>query len=47
MQMGKSVDTSHLAHTPPLGEAALLEALAGFSAARDAPSTSACAIAVK
>jgi cytolysin-activating lysine-acyltransferase len=39
--MGKAADTSNLAGTPSLGEAALMEALAGFGAAHDASFTSA------
>jgi cytolysin-activating lysine-acyltransferase len=34
--MGKAVDTSNLSDAPSAGEAALMEALAGFSAAREA-----------
>jgi cytolysin-activating lysine-acyltransferase len=37
--MGKPVDTSNLADRPSAGEAALMEALAGFGAAPDASST--------
>jgi cytolysin-activating lysine-acyltransferase len=39
--MGKTVDTSNLSDTLSVGEAALMEALAGFNAARDASSTAA------
>jgi cytolysin-activating lysine-acyltransferase len=39
--MGKTVDTSNLPDTPSVGAAALMEALAGFGAARDASSTAA------
>jgi cytolysin-activating lysine-acyltransferase len=39
--MDKAADTTNLAHTPSLGEAALIEALAGFSGAHDASSTTA------
>jgi cytolysin-activating lysine-acyltransferase len=38
MQMGRPVDTGNLADAPSPGAAALLEALAGFSAAHDASS---------
>jgi cytolysin-activating lysine-acyltransferase len=37
--MGKAADTGNLAGTPSLGEAALMEALAGFSGPRDASFT--------
>ena len=37
--MGKAVDTGNLADRPSAGEAALMEALAGFRAAADASST--------
>ena len=37
--MGKAVGTSILAHTPSPGEAALMEALAGFSGPHDASFT--------
>jgi cytolysin-activating lysine-acyltransferase len=40
MQMGRPVDTSNIADTPSPGAVALMEALAGFSAAHDASSTS-------
>jgi cytolysin-activating lysine-acyltransferase len=43
--MGKAVDTGNLAHTPSLGEAALMEALAGFSGPHDAPFTNNSTIA--
>ncbi|MEA2896327.1 MAG: cytolysin-activating lysine-acyltransferase, partial [Bradyrhizobium sp.] len=39
--MGKPVDTSNLADPPSPGAAALMEALAGFSAAHDASATTA------
>jgi cytolysin-activating lysine-acyltransferase len=45
MQMSRPVDTGNLADAPSPGAVALMEALAGFSAAHDASSTSACAIA--
>jgi cytolysin-activating lysine-acyltransferase len=40
-EMGKAVDTGILADPPSPGAAALMEALAGFGAAHDAPSTAA------
>jgi cytolysin-activating lysine-acyltransferase len=39
--MGKVVDTSNLSATPSAGEAALMEALAGFGGAHDAPPSAA------
>jgi cytolysin-activating lysine-acyltransferase len=39
--MGKTADTGNLVETPSPGETALMEALAGFSAAHDASSTNA------
>jgi cytolysin-activating lysine-acyltransferase len=39
--MGKAVDTGNLSEPPSPGAAALMEALAGFSAAHDASSTTA------
>ena len=39
--MGKAADAGNLAGTPSLGEAALMEALAGFGAAPEASSTAA------
>jgi cytolysin-activating lysine-acyltransferase len=39
--MGKAVDTGNLADTPSPGAAALIEALAGLSAAHEAPSPAA------
>jgi cytolysin-activating lysine-acyltransferase len=39
--MGKAIDTGNLSATPSAGEAALMEALAGFGAAPEAPSTAA------
>jgi cytolysin-activating lysine-acyltransferase len=39
--MGQAVDTGNLADTPSLGEAALIEALAGFSGPHDASLTNA------
>jgi cytolysin-activating lysine-acyltransferase len=39
--MGMAVDTNNLSDTPSAGEAALMEALAGFSAAHEASSTAA------
>jgi hypothetical protein len=39
--MGKAADTGNLADMPSPGAAALMEALAGFSGAHDAPLTSA------
>jgi cytolysin-activating lysine-acyltransferase len=42
--MGKAADTSNLADTPSPGEAALMEALAGFSGAHDASFTNASAV---
>jgi cytolysin-activating lysine-acyltransferase len=39
--MGKAVDTNNLSDAPSAGEAALMEALAGFGATRDASSTAA------
>jgi cytolysin-activating lysine-acyltransferase len=39
--MGKAVDTGNLADTPSLGEAALMEALAGFGGPRDGSFTAA------
>jgi cytolysin-activating lysine-acyltransferase len=39
--MGKAIDTSNLSATPSSGEAALMEALAGFGAAPEASSTAA------
>jgi cytolysin-activating lysine-acyltransferase len=39
--MGKAIDTGNLAHPPSAGEAALMEALAGFSSAPEASSTAA------
>ena len=43
--MGEAVDTGNFADPPSLGEAALMEALAGFGGARDAPFTAADTIA--
>jgi cytolysin-activating lysine-acyltransferase len=45
MQLSRPVDTGNLADTPSPGAAALMEALAGFSAAHDASSTAAEPIA--
>jgi cytolysin-activating lysine-acyltransferase len=42
--MGKTVDTSILAHPPSPGAAALMEALAGFGAAPESSSTAAAPI---
>jgi cytolysin-activating lysine-acyltransferase len=41
MQMGRPVDTGNLAEAPSPGAVALMEALAGFSAAHDASSATA------
>ena len=43
--MGKAVDTNNLSDPPSAGGAALMEALAGFSAAREASFTTAGTIA--
>jgi cytolysin-activating lysine-acyltransferase len=43
--MGKAIDTGNLAKPPSPGEAALMEALAGFSSAPEASFTAADAIA--
>jgi cytolysin-activating lysine-acyltransferase len=45
--MGKAVDTGNLAEPPSPGEAALMEALAGFCAPDDASSTTAEPIAAR